>query len=374
LSTAANTIELNNVTVRYSTYGIRVTGGSIYGNDVLIETCDSSAIQFYGTLCNLNFIDTEGIPKTQSVKANVLDIKKADVFTLYNSDINGGEPPVHSGMVNIALDDVRTATIQGNEIVNNGRALSTTSKTGSVNWIGNVEEVPLKNHHPAVYDISQVNFLGNAVKYKKNVFQNNAIGKLESVGAELVNPTIVDSQINNTTLSGKIYNITPEYLDGNHNLFRWSEQPSKNFIYSVNHWIISETMIVQRTASRWFFRYNLWPSGTLKAREYYTITFDAKVGSDPSHNNFSVFEIDLGDVTETTMTVKLDTINKEMREYSYTIKIPENSKPANFVDFSWERTGGDAGDFIFMNRMKLENNRFKGEYIKTEGVAVLPDK
>ncbi len=131
------------------------------------------------------------------------------------------------------------------------------------------------------------------------------------------------------------------------------------------------SMMALESYRRWFIRYNADP-GTIKPGEYYTITFWAKMGVEPFNDNFNRFVIDIGDVRETATEVTIDTSDKtNLKEYSYTIKVPEYAKPANFIDFSWESVTGDMNDYIFFDKMSLENNRFKGKYIKTEGAIVI---
>lgn len=367
LMTSANTTELKNIRVLYAKYGVRVTGGSLYiSGGRIFERCDSSGIQFTGTNCHLDFIYTEATPSTISTKSKIIDIRKADLLTITRCELNGGLPPVHPDLVSIALDNVGAATIQGNEIMQAGSNLSTTKNTGEVTWTGNVESPALKSHHPKVFDISRVSFVGNMSKYKRQEVQQNSINRLVSNKSEFTESTFLGTM----NLSSAVVKSQ------NENLFRWSENLVRNWLFSTQMWAVYNNdgqpdKIQQKTSRRWFIRYNADP-GTIKPGEYYTITFLAKMGAEPFNDNFNRFVIDIGDVRETLTEVTIDTSDKvNLKEYTYTIKVPEYTKPANFVDISWESTTGDQNDYIFFDKMSLENSQTKGRYIKTEGSVVI---
>jgi hypothetical protein len=367
LLTAANTTELVNVRTLYAKYGVRVTNGSVFIRKGLFERCDSSAVQFYGTNCHIDHVYTEATPATANTKTNVFDIRKADLLTITRCEINGGEVSIHPGLVNIALDNVGVATIQGNEIMQAGSNLSTTKNTGEVVWMGNTESPALKDHHPKVYDIDRISFIGNISKFKRQEIQRNAINRLASNKPEFTESTFLGTvNISDATIKNQ-----------SENLFRWSENMVRNWLFSTQMWTMinsdsSPDVLLQKTYRRWFIRYNGSPGMTIKAGEYYTITFQARMGAEPFNNNFNRFVIDIGDVNETMTMVTIDTLDKSnLREYTYTIKVPEHTKPINCIDFSWESTTGDRDDYIWLDKVQLENSQSKGKYIKTEGTVII---
>lgn len=138
-SVSSAIMKIDNCRVTEAVHGVEVTSAALYIDGMWIENIDSSAVVFYGNLCHINRLYTEDVPKDTTVASRTLNIKKCSVFSVMNSDLQGGQLVADSLQTYIYLDSVRIATVMNNQIQASRINLKTTSQTGYVTWINNVE-------------------------------------------------------------------------------------------------------------------------------------------------------------------------------------------------------------------------------------------
>lgn len=138
-SVSSSIMKLDNIRVTVAAHGVVVSDGALYVDGGWFENLDSSAVVFSGNLCHLNRIYTEDVPKNTGIASRTLNIKKCSVFSVTNSDLQGGQLIADSLQTYIYLDSVRVATVMNNQIQASRINLVTTASTGYVTWINNVE-------------------------------------------------------------------------------------------------------------------------------------------------------------------------------------------------------------------------------------------
>jgi len=138
-SVSSSIVKLDNIWVNEAPQGVVVTAAALYIDGGWFENLDSSALVFSGNLCHLNRVYTEDVPKSIGVASRTFNITKCSVFSVMNSDLQGGQLVADSLQVYIYLDSVRTATIMNNQVQASRINLVTTANTGYVTWINNVE-------------------------------------------------------------------------------------------------------------------------------------------------------------------------------------------------------------------------------------------
>lgn len=138
-SASSAIMRINNCRVTEAIHAMEVAAAALYIDGLWAENIDSSAVVFHGNICHINRLYTEDVPKDTTVASKTLNIKKCSVFSVMNSDLQGGQLVADSLQIYIFLDTVRIATIMNNQIQASRINLKTTSSTGYVTWINNVE-------------------------------------------------------------------------------------------------------------------------------------------------------------------------------------------------------------------------------------------